>query len=62
MPYLQLSPNSFGLEWNEKWTLLDEAYSMQVQGFADLGKKIGDVFIRLIKSKFNFTPNDHYSP
>ena len=60
MPYLQLRPNAFGKEWKEKWMLLDDAFRLQVQDLADLGKEIGEVFLRMIDAKFNFSPKTYY--
>lgn len=59
-PYLQLKPRSFGEEWASKWELLDHAFCLQVKSLDEMGKPIGKAFIRLIETKFAFTPDTAY--
>jgi len=59
-PYLQLEARAFGADWVEKWTLLDEAFRMQVESLAGMGKKIGPVFLRMVDAKFAFDPETFY--
>jgi hypothetical protein len=56
-PFLQLRPRDFGQEWASKWELLDEAFRIQSEGLGDLGAPIGHAFIRLMDTKFTFSPD-----
>ncbi len=56
-PFLQLRPRDFGQEWASKLELLDEAFRIQSEGLGDLGAPIGHAFIRLMDTKFTFSPD-----
>jgi len=60
LPILQLSYRPFGDNWQKKWRLLDENFYAIEQSLADMGKKIGTVFIDLINKKFAFTPEHNF--
>ena len=54
---LQLTPQSFGQEWAEKWWVLDESFEVSVKELKKQGKRIGSAVIELVKSKFKFFPD-----
>jgi hypothetical protein len=60
LPYLQMSENAFGAEWQVKHAVLDDSFRFMVRGLSSLGKKIGDAFTTLVDEKFSFKPPFHY--
>jgi len=60
LPFLQMSENSFGEEWQVKHSVLDDSFRFMVQGLSSLGKRIGDAFTTLVDEKFSFREPFHY--
>lgn len=56
LPIMQLTYRPFGAHWNHKWHLLDENFRVMEGSLAEMGKKIGEVFIAFVDTKFPFTP------
>ncbi len=60
LPYLQLKPRSFGPEWAERWSVLDDSFRIMVQGLKDAEKNIAKTFVIFIDKKFPFSPDTFY--
>lgn len=60
LPFLQLSPGSFGASWAMKWKVLNESFDLHQAAFEALGKPMGTAVRRFIESKFTLTPRDSY--
>lgn len=56
---LQLAPSAFGARWERRWSLLDDAFRIQVEGLAEMGKLGAAAFIRMMDSKMVMRPNTH---
>ncbi len=54
LPYLQPAKGAFGTEWETRLSILDDSFRISEQALADLDKKIGAVFIKLVYAKFSF--------
>jgi hypothetical protein len=57
LPFLQSSARSFGEDWADNWSLLDQAFRLQV---SSVGKAFSIAILRLVDMKFDFTPNTAY--
>jgi hypothetical protein len=57
MPALQSGQTQLNGKWAEHWCILDTSFWQMQKGLAELGKPIGDSFIRFIDAKFPFDPN-----
>ena len=53
-PFLQITENSFGSEWFEKYKVLDESFRHTEEQLFSIGKVIGRVFINFVEEKFSF--------
>jgi hypothetical protein len=54
LPIMQLSTHRFGSEWADKWKLIDDNFFVLEKSIAEMGKSIGDIFIRFMEMKFPF--------
>ena len=54
LPNLQLEDCAFDRGWRRKWDILDESFWQMEKGLTDIGRPIGDAFIRFVDSKFPF--------
>lgn len=61
LPYLQMSENSFGDEWHQKRDILDDSFRHMLEGFSNLGKRLGPSFIMMMDDKFAFNQPFYYS-
>jgi hypothetical protein len=61
LPYLQMTENAFGDEWNKKREILDDSFRYMVQGLSNLGKRLGASFITMMDDKFAFKQPFYYS-
>ena len=61
-PLLQLKPQDFGIEWAEKWRILDESFLVMADELRKLGKEIGAAIMELVSKKFAFGPDAVYPP
>lgn len=60
LPFLQVSEDGFGKDWQDKRLILDESFRYMVEGLGNLGKKLGPSFIAMIDSKFVFKQPFYY--
>jgi len=61
-PILQLKPQDFGIEWAEKWRILDESFLVMADELRKLGKEIAAAIMELVSKKFAFGPDAVYPP
>lgn len=60
LPFLQLSPKTFGEEWAEKWQVLDDSFRQIVEGLRELDQKSAAAFIAFVDAKFSLSPDTAY--
>jgi hypothetical protein len=59
-PFLQLEPGSFGREWEQRLSILDDSFRIMVEALGKSGKKIGGAILILAEKKFSFPYDLHY--
>jgi hypothetical protein len=59
-PYLQVEENAFGDKWRARHEILDDSFRHMQLGLSELGKKIGDAFIKFVDTNFAFKKPFHY--
>jgi hypothetical protein len=60
MPYLQLSEEGFGTEWEAKRKILDESFRYVLEDFSSVRKEFGASFMTLVDTKFVFKRPFYY--
>ena len=60
LPFLQLSKESFGSDWEHKRQVLDDSFRFMVEGLGNLGKQIAPAFITMIDTRFFFNQPFYY--
>ncbi len=61
LPYLQMTENAFGEEWQRKRDILDDSFRYMLEGLSNLGKRLGASFIMMMDDKFAFKqPFDYF--
>jgi hypothetical protein len=60
-PFLQVSPNAFGMEWHRKLDILDDSFRIMQIGLDKIGKRIGAAFIYFVENKFSFNKPFFYA-
>ncbi len=60
LPFLQVSDEAFGKDWERKRQVLDDSFRYMVEGLGNLGKKIAPSFITMIDARFAFKQPFYY--
>jgi len=60
LPFLQCASHAFGVEWAEKWRVLDDSFRFDIECLDGLGKPISSAFMALMEAKFPFSPASIY--
>ena len=60
LPFLQVSEDAFGADWERKRQVLDDSFRYMLEGFSNLGKRLGASFITMIDTKFVFKQPFYY--
>lgn len=60
-PYLQAKEAAFDAQWHGRYKILDESFRYAQQALSQLGKSIGDAFIRFVDEKFSFEQPFYYT-
>jgi hypothetical protein len=61
LPYMRRSETPKDEAWDKKWKLLDDSFSMMVDGLGAMGKKIAPAITELMGAKFDFGPATYFS-
>jgi hypothetical protein len=61
LPYLQMTEHAFGDDWHKKRDILDDSFRYMLEGFTNLGKRLGASFITMVDDKFAFKQPFYYS-
>ena len=61
LPYMRRNETPKDEAWDIKWKLLDNSFSMMVNGLGAMGKKIAPAIIELMGAKFDFGPATYFS-
>jgi hypothetical protein len=54
LPFLQASEDAFGKDWRDKRQVLDDSFRYMLEGFSNLGKRLGVSFITMVDTKLAF--------
>jgi len=60
LPFLQVSEDAFGPDWQRKRRVLDDSFRYMLEGFSNLGKRLGASFITMMDTEFVFKQPFHY--
>jgi hypothetical protein len=60
LPFLQPSEDAFGEDWKHKRQVLDDSFRYMLEGFSNLGKRLGLSFITMVDTKFLFKQPSFY--
>jgi len=60
LPFLQVSEDAFGKDWQHKRQVLDDSFRYMLEGFGNLGKRLGVSFTTMIDAKFLFKQPFYY--